>query len=66
MNQQKLEKNGRLRLNLPTQNYNTSYEGGAGRKILVGLINGKTVIVKLIYLYNFLEEHQEMDLPYLN
>ena len=29
----KVGKNGRLRLNLPTQNYNTSYEGGAGRKI---------------------------------
>ena len=29
----KIGKRGRLRLNLPTQNYNTTYEGGAGRKV---------------------------------
>ena len=29
----KIGKKGRLRLNLPTQNYDTTYEGGAGRKV---------------------------------
>ena len=47
------------------KNYNTVYEGGAGRKkFQVGQLNGKIVWTILIYLYNFLEELQEITSNY--
>ena len=62
----KIGKRGRLRLALPTQNYNTTYQGGAGIKVPSWAAKWQNSFGDTDLSLQLLEEHQEVVLLYLN